>query len=135
MQPFDMTAQSREIQPVLDVLNQVFEIEKKVQKLSEENSIHRNLRKLRSRFEEGYPLAIGQSLVRAGLTYQDPTGEPYDETRTDCEASIAGGSAENLRIVETIKPIIRLQHGAVSLIVQRAVVVVSSEQDHEDDSA
>jgi hypothetical protein len=133
MQPFSMPDQPREIQPVLDLLNQLFEIDKKVQKLSEENSIHRNIRKLRDRFEDGYPLMIGQSLVRARLSYHDPTGEPYDETRTDCEASIAGESAENLRVVEVIKPVIRLQHGTTNLIVQRAVVVVRAEQVDEHD--
>ena len=31
-----------------------------------------------------------------GLTWHNPIGENFDETRTDCEASIAGESAENL---------------------------------------
>jgi hypothetical protein len=130
MQHFDMPDVTREIQPALDLLNQVFEIEKKLQKLSEEHSIHRNIRKLRMGLEEGYPLAIGHSCIRAGLTYHDPTGEAYDETRTDCEARIAGESSENLRIVEAVKPIIRLQLGGTSRIVQRAVVVVRAREEH-----
>jgi hypothetical protein len=116
----------RELQPVLDILNQVFEIEKKAQRLTEENSIHRNVRKLRSQFEEGFRMAVGGMLVEVSLAYHDPTGEPYNETRTDCEASISGESADNLRIVETIKPIIRLQQAGINLIVQRAVVVAQS---------
>jgi hypothetical protein len=116
---------SRELQPALDILNQVFEIEKKVQKLREDNSIARNIRRLRSQFADGHwiPGSLGVTL---SLTYHDPTGESYDETRTDCDASIAGSSAENLRIVETIKPIIRLQQGDFSVIVQRAVVVAAA---------
>ncbi len=117
---------TREIQPVLDILNQVFEIEKKVMKLSEENTIARNIRRLRSQFEDGdwQSRSAGTSL---SLTYHDPAGEAYDETRADCEASIAGPSADNLRIVETIKPIIRLKQGdSLNIIVQRAVVVVAA---------
>jgi hypothetical protein len=118
---------TREIQPALDILNQVFEIDKKVQKLTEENTIARNIRRLRSQFEDGHwvPRSVGATLL--SLTYHDPTGEDYDETRTDCEASIAGASADNLRIVETIKPIIRLKQGdSLNIIVQRAVVVVAA---------
>jgi hypothetical protein len=127
MKPIDTSREIRALQPLLDVLNQVFEIEKKSRKLVEENSINRNVRKLRAQFEKGFPLSLPEGAMEVGLTYHDPTGEPYDETRTDCEASIAGESAENLRIVETIKPIIRLQQGGLNLIVQRAVVVVQSE--------
>lgn len=118
----------RELQPMLDILNQVFDIEKKAQRLKEENSIQRNIRKLRAQFEDGLQLALGHSIAKVQLAYHDPTGEPYDETRTDCEASIAGDSAESLCIVDTIKPIIRLQEGGLNVIVQRAVVVVQSAQ-------
>jgi hypothetical protein len=118
---------SREMQPVLDILNQIFEIEKKVQKLKEENSINRNVRRLKAQFENGFRIIVGQDVAEVSLTYHDPTGEPYDETRTDCDASIAGESADGLRIVEAIKPIIRLQQGGISIIVQRAVVIVRSD--------
>jgi hypothetical protein len=124
MKPIDS---SRDLQPVLDILNQVFEIEKKTQKLKEENSINRNVRRLKTQFENGFRIAMGQEVAEVSLTYHDPTGEPYDETRTDCEASIAGESADGLRIVEAIKPIIRLRLGEANLIVQRAVVIVQSD--------
>ena len=124
--PDILVLQSRHLQPVLDILNQVFEIEKKAQRLKEENSIHRNVRKLRTQFEDGFRIVLGTIAADVSFSYHDPTGEPYDETRTDCEASIAGDSAEDLRIVETIKPIIRLQHGNRNTIVQRAVVIVQA---------
>lgn len=123
MKPMDPTREF--LEPAIDVLNQVFEIEKKLQKLTEANSIARNVRRLRSQFESGQWVA-GNQVPKLSLVYHDPTGEPYDETRTDCEAGIAGSSADNLRIVETIKPIIRLQQGGVTVIVQRAVVIVSA---------
>jgi hypothetical protein len=37
-----------------------------------------------------------------GLVYHNPIGEPYNETRTDIEASISGNSADNLIITEVI---------------------------------
>lgn len=117
--PMHLTEPSRQLQPFLDLLNQVFEIEKKAAKLEEGNSIDRNVRKIKALFEDSLPIGIG-------LVYHDPTGEAYDETRTDCEASIAGESAENLRIVEVIKPVIRAQQDGINRIIQRAVVVVES---------
>ena len=98
----------------LDIINQVFEIEKKA-KLLQENSIQRNINKLKSIFE--YELS---------LTYHSPIGESYNETRTDCEASIAGNSCENLIITEVVKPIIRIRFRQSSIILQKAVVIAQS---------
>ena len=117
----------------LNLLNQVFEIEKKASKLEEPNSIERNVRRIKSLFEEGLPVTVGHAAVKLSLVYHDPAGESYDETRTDCEASIAGDSAENLRIIEVIKPVIRVQgEGIISRIVQKAVVVVASAPESDD---
>jgi len=64
-----------------------------------------------------------------GLIYQNPLGEPYNETRTDLEASIAGSSADNLVITEVIKPIIRLRtNSGATTIVRKGVVVVESKK-------
>ena len=105
----------------LDLLNQIFEIEKKLVRIQESNSISRNVNKLKELFEtELYPQG-------SGLTYHNPLGETYSETRTDCDASIAGESTENLVIVEVIKPIIRIKQGGLNQIVQKAVVVVQSQ--------
>src|SRR3954464_14374483 len=86
----------------LDFINQIFEIEKKATNLKEENSIHRNINKMKGIFEEEF--FKGTSII--GLSYHNPLGETYTDTRTDCEATISGTTVENLEIVEVIKPII-----------------------------
>lgn len=101
---------------ILFVLNQVFEMESKVLKVTENNSIQRNLDKIKNHFED------------LGLVYDNPLGRKFDETRTDCEASIAGIGTENLVIVEVIKPIIRLTQNGTSTIVQKGVVIVKERQ-------
>lgn len=108
-------------QPLIDLLNQVFEVEKKLERIDQPNSIDRNVRKMRELFDDA--LLEGQD---AGLVYHSPLGEPYDETRTDCEASIAGDVMDNLVVIEVIKPIIYLKIGGYKQIVQKAVVIVES---------
>lgn len=114
-------------QPVLDLINQVFEIEKKSSQLKEENSIHRNLNKLKDLIENEL---FNNNGINMGLSYHNPYGEAYSDTRTDCEASISGTLTENLEIVEVIKPIIFYSflenQKLIKTIVQKAVVVVSS---------
>ena len=65
-----------------------------------------------------------------GLTYHNPLGEDYTDTRTDCEATISGTGVENLEIVEVIKPIIYYSYQesdkVMKVIVQPAVVIVQS---------
>ena len=57
-----------------------------------------------------------------GYQIHNPSGEPYNETRTDCEASIAGSKVDNLVVAEVIKPIVRRQ----GVIIQKGVVIVES---------
>ncbi len=102
----------------IDLLDQVFEIEKKVDNLTESNSISRNVSRLKEIF--------GQLEPDGGLIYHNPIGEPYNETRTDIEASIAGNSADNLIITEVIKPIVRYRKGGITLVVRKGVVVTAS---------
>jgi len=110
----------------LDIINQIFEIEKKTSQIKESNSIHRNLKKLKEIFETDFStLTNGET---AGFYYHNPVGEPYNETRTDCEASIAGTSTDNLVITEVIKPIIHYKVGGLNLIIQKAVVVAESKK-------
>ncbi|MGD9487148.1 MAG: hypothetical protein AB7W47_03960 [Calditrichaceae bacterium] len=104
------------------IINQLFEIEKKTNKLIEENSIGRNIQKLREYFENNI---FSDEL---GLSYHSPLGESFNETRTDCEASIAGSSTENLLITEVIKPVIRVHQGDRTFIIQKAVVIVESQK-------
>ena len=113
-------------QAYLDFMNQIFEIEKKSANLKEENSIQRNLNKMKGILEEEF--FKGSSTI--GLTYHNPLGESYSDTRTDCEATISGTGVENLEIVEVIKPIIFYAYHenekVIKVIVQPAVVIVQS---------
>lgn len=104
---------------LIDLLNEVFEIEKKADRVDEKNSIERNVEKIKG-------LIRKETINGAEVFYENPLGEKYDETRTDCEASIAGESAENLIITEVIKPIIRLKKDGISHIEQKGVVIVES---------
>lgn len=118
----------RELRPFVDLVNQVFEIEKKVSALTESNSIHRNVRRMKEWFEHELPWPSSGQPVVLNLTYSDPTGESYNETRTDCDASIAGAGSDNLVIKEVIKPIIWYSvNGGPKTIIQQAVVVVESQ--------
>ena len=105
-------------QKFIEILDQVFEIEKKVENLTESNSISRNITRLKEIFE--------QLETDGGLVYHNPIGEPYNETRTDIEASIAGNSADNLIITEVIKPIVRYRKGGITLIARKGIVVAES---------
>ena len=113
-------------QAYLDFMNQIFEIEKKSNNLQEENSICRNINKIKGLMEDEF--FKGSSTI--GLSYHNPLGEDYSDTRTDCEATIAGDSAENLEIIEVIKPIIYYSYSdydkIMKVIVQPAVVIVKS---------
>jgi len=103
----------------IEIIDQVFEIEKKLDGINEPNSIGRNINRIKEMFE--------YLTEDSGLIYQNPLGEPYNETRTDLEASIAGNSAENLVVTEVVKPIIRLRTSSgATTIVRKGVVVVKS---------
>lgn len=95
----------------LRMINQLYELEKKIAKLSEANSLNRNLKRIKSGFES------------LGYVMETPIGEAYDETRTDCEATIVGTQTENLIIREVIKPIIYIDEEGTKQIVQRGVVI------------
>lgn len=113
-------------QAYLDFINQIFEIEKKTVNIEEENSIQRNINKIKGILEEEF--FRGNNLI--GFTYHNPIGENYSDTRTDCEATIAGNDVNNLEIIEVIKPIVfcAYQENDVVMksIVQQAVVIVQS---------
>ncbi|MBS1776143.1 MAG: hypothetical protein JSS64_07665 [Bacteroidetes bacterium] len=103
------------------VLNQVFEIENKLKSISENNSIQRNLDRIKDYFENE-ALQDGQ-----GLVYHNPIGQPYNVTRLDCEATISGNDHENLVIIEVLKPIIYFKYANTQMIVQKAIVIVQSQ--------
>jgi len=111
--------------PYIDLLDQIFEVERKAEAIQEANSVSRNINKMKEIFENIFSTATE---LEAGLTYHNPIGEPYNDTRTDLEASIAGDSAENLFITEVIKPIIRYRRGGTNLIARKGVVVVETKK-------
>lgn len=109
----------------LDIINQVFELEKKAAALQEPHSLQRNINKLKDILEHDMLSLAGKD--DAGLVYHNPLGEPYDITRTDCDASIAGDTTGNLYITEVIKPIVRYKQGPLHLIVQKGIVVATTQ--------
>lgn len=104
----------------LFMLNQLFEIEQKIEKIQEPNSVLRNIDRLKDFFETE-ALSEGQ-----GLVFHNPIGEKFDETRTDCEATISGTGHDNLVIIEVIKPIIYVKYGQTQMIAQKGIVIVQS---------
>jgi hypothetical protein len=98
----------------ISILNDLFRLEQRINKLPDQEGLLRYVNRIKEQF------------TRWGLTVENPLGEPFSETRTDCEASIAGESTENLVIKEVLQPIIRIRDGEMNFIVQRAVVIVSS---------
>lgn len=97
---------------LLQIINQLFDLEKKVELMKEGRTLQRNIRRMKAQFED------------LGYAYRNPIGERYDETRTDCQATISGNSTKKLRITEVIKPIITKKIDNVPMIVQQAVVIV-----------
>ncbi|MEI9955710.1 MAG: hypothetical protein WDM90_05230 [Ferruginibacter sp.] len=62
----------------LQVINQLFEIQYKIKELGQAAAFERNFNRLAATFEE------------EGFIIQDPTNETYNDSRTDCEASMCG---------------------------------------------
>ena len=95
-----------------NIINQLHAIETKVNEVSEPLRLERRFDRIKKQLQE------------LKLFIHNPIQEDYDETRIDCEASIAGDKTDNLYIVEVIKPIIYLRDGNVNQIIQRGVVIV-----------
>ena len=72
---------------LLVALNQLYEIERKLRKSGDTANIDRNVGKMKAAFEE------------LGLGYEDPMNQPFKETRTDLDATIAGAGTEDLFVV------------------------------------
>lgn len=99
---------------VLAILNDLFLLERKIAKAAPKESLMRYVSRIKEHF------------VLLGFTVDDPLGEPFSETRTDCDATIAGESTENLIIEEVLKPIVRHREQDSTFLLQRAVVIVRS---------
>ena len=96
---------------IIEFINQIFEIEKK-QRLHSYDKLDRNLSRMKHLLEE------------SGYSYSDPTGEEYNETRIDCEATILA-EKEPYTISETMKPLIVFTENNSRIIVQQARVIIS----------
>jgi hypothetical protein len=100
----------------LQVLNNLYEMERKLSVHGDGANIQRNIERLKDGFLE------------EKLFYEDPMGQPFSETRSDLEASISGSGTEGLVVVEVIKPIIRYGATAYSRVIQKGIVVVKSSE-------
>jgi len=96
---------------VVNIINQVFEIEKKLGN-QPVPSIQRHIERIKNELEE------------MGYTFHNPLHEKYDATRTDCDANIAGSGTGKMTIIEVVKPIIHCRGEEGNKIIQKAIVVV-----------
>ncbi|MCX7428993.1 MAG: hypothetical protein NTW96_25625 [Planctomycetia bacterium] len=105
-------------------------MEQKLKRQEDPANLRRNIGKMRDAFaEDGIPIPDSVGGQRdLCLVYEDPMGQPFNETRTDLEATIAGHGVETLVVVEVIKPIIRAfvkgEANESSKIVQKGIVIV-----------
>jgi len=98
----------------LGIMNSLFDIEKKIEINGDASNIQRNIDKIKDLLE-------GEKIF-----YENPLGQKFSETRTDLEATIIGEGVENLKVVEVIKPIIRYGDLKFSVVVQKGIVLVQS---------
>ena len=101
---------------ILGVLNNLFEIEKKIGVSSEQSNLKRNVERMK------------ELLADQNIFFENPMGERFSETRKDLEATITGTGTNDLRVTDVIKPIIRVGNKALSRVVQKGIVVVESTQ-------
>lgn len=98
----------------IQIINQIFEIQQKLKQDNIDARYERNLKRLYSIFED------------EGYVCKNPIGEKYNDSRTDCEASIAGKEGRNMEITQVIKPIIYKQQGSEATIVQKGIVIIEN---------
>ncbi len=103
----------------IKMANLVFELEKKaVQQTATAAAatagIRRNIDRMKAVLEE------------AGLVLLNPMGEPYNETRTDLEASITGAATGSLKVLDVIKPVVYTNQDGRLTLLQKGVVIVGN---------
>ena len=101
---------------VLTLLNNLYEIERKLSLHGDPGNAGKNVEKIKDFCRE------------EGFFYEDPLAQPFMETRTDLEATISGQGTENLVVAEVIKPIIRIGRAELSWVIQRGIVIVQSKE-------
>jgi len=100
-------------QSFIAIINQVFDVRKKIEEHNLEKRLIRNLNR------------IDLELEKQGCFVHNPIGEKYDPSRLDCEAMVSGGSdKDEMVIVEVIKPIVYQKINNKSIILQKAVIIV-----------
>jgi len=96
------------------IVNNLFEIQKKIETTEDRLNIARNLGK------------IIEALEEQGLTFENPIGQKFNQTRTDLEATISGEGTENLVVVDVLKPIIRAGNSNNTVVIQKGIVIVET---------
>ncbi len=99
---------------LLRLINQLFEAEKKAARLDGAAALQKNLERMRGALEE------------MELIIVNPQGEAYNESRTDCECSIAGDVSKPLFITDVLKPAVYQKDGERRSLVQKAVVIAGN---------
>lgn len=121
--------QSRDVEFIKKVLNGVYQTRKRLARIAGTDAAERSLDSVQEAFECEYPMP------NVGFVITDPTGEKYSDTRSDVQASLSGDSNTNLKIVDTLKPIISmrtttLDGATTSIIIQQGVVVVRGDAEN-----
>ena len=111
------------------LINQIYNIEKKLSKTEDSKNISRNIEKMKDALSSN----IDPIEPDIGIIYEDPDGQIFDETRTDLECHIEGNDTENLVVIDVIKPIIRVvnKNNNTSNVVQKGTVIVKSKIQNE----
>ncbi|MBT3951356.1 MAG: hypothetical protein HOF36_09865 [Candidatus Marinimicrobia bacterium] len=115
------------------ILNQLYEVEKKISDIDDCQKVFRNIERMKDALRENINTTYSGG-VSAGLVYEDPMGEPFDDTRSDLDAHIAGEGTSNLVVIDVIKPIIRFVNPdmGISQVVQRGIVTVEELKNKEE---
>ncbi len=102
------------MQQTLAIINRVFEIKQKLEQEQMIEKFDRNLNRLFSIMEE------------EGYVCNNPWGERYTDSRSDCTANIVGKESKNMVITQVIKPIIYQKTEGALTLVQKGIVIVES---------
>ena len=97
---------------MIDIINQIFEIEQKLQ-ARKETFADRNLARLKHEFE-----VMGYRVI-------NPIHRRYQMTDADLDATVSGDSKTDLKVTRVLKPVIylRTKNDELSLL-QKGIVIV-----------
>ena len=97
---------------IVSIINQVYELQQRIQSMPDAAQFERNFSRLQHTFEE------------EGFIIRDPLHETYSESRTDYEASIVGDPAAKMTITRVLKPAVYQRNGQDLRLIQKAIVIV-----------